>query len=696
MVAGLHIMHLAGPTQLRAIAPPPLSGETWLAPAGHRRGSIQGKLLFGFAIITSFTFLATSVAFLASKSLANKLYQIESNSLPPLLDLLAISRQASALAAVSASIARANSGAELETGMGDAAEFRTAMIANLAAIAGPHEGGAELKLLSSLIEDLSFGAVLLGNATAARISWREERLSLTAKAIRAHQKIFETLATNTDDANFSLTMALRRSASEAARQKDKNALMALSEKELPTLLALTDLRAETNLIIGILGEASQATERVQFVPIRDRLMASTYRVRGALKDLSTHPGAKQIATAVDELLALAEDSPIIYVRDQELAADERAWRLVREGREKEAKLTHAVEKAAAQSREAVSQLVSASNEEILVDSFFFTLLAASSIAVLVSAYLFIHRHITRRLSKLRSAIITVAGGDLAVAVPVDGNDELTDMGAAVETFKANALRLRELEAERARNFERANKALKAKSEFLANMSHELRTPMHAILSYAKLGVTSLGKIDSAELETYFANITKAGNRLLGLLNNLLDLAKLESGKMPLNKTLDDFSGVLEQAVLEMAPLMREKSLAIETNVSTSNPKFVFDKQRMIQVLINLLANAAKFSPNGGNIDVSVQDGKLPNGEEALWCSVADSGTSIPESELETVFDKFSQSSKTKTGAGGTGLGLAICREIVQAHGGRIWAANRQPNGVLLSFMVARNAGQQAS
>ena len=101
------------------------------------------------------------------------------------------------------------------------------------------------------------------------------------------------------------------------------------------------------------------------------------------------------------------------------------------------------------------------------------------------------------------------------------------MGAAVETFKANALRLRELEGERARNFERANKALKAKSEFLANMSHELRTPMHAILSYAKMGLTSLGNIDSAELETYFANITKAGNRLLGLLNNLLDLAKLE-------------------------------------------------------------------------------------------------------------------------------------------------------------------------
>ncbi len=104
----------------------------------HR--GIQCKLLFGFAIITCFTFLATSVAFFSSKSLANKLYQIESESLPPILDLLAISQRASALAAMSANIARANTGAELERAMGDATEFRSAMIANLAAIAGPPRG----------------------------------------------------------------------------------------------------------------------------------------------------------------------------------------------------------------------------------------------------------------------------------------------------------------------------------------------------------------------------------------------------------------------------------------------------------------------------------------------------------------------------------------------------------------------------
>ncbi len=696
MVAGQHIMRLVGATRLGAIAAAVPSRGACQAPANKRRGSIQGKLLLGFAILTSFGFLATSVASVSFRSLANKLYQIENKSLSPLMELLSISRQTAALSTMLTNIARAETGSELENAMAVAVEFRSVAIANLTAIPASREGAGELKLLRSLIEDLSFSVVLLGSATAERISLRSERLSLTAGAIKAHRKIYETLAPMADNANFNLTMALRQNAPDSSAERDKSALRALSETELPILLALADLRAETNLIAGILGEASLATERIQFVPLRDRLVASSYRTRSALKELSAYPGLNDLGPAVEDLLALAEDSPIIDVRDRELAADEKAWKLIRDSREKQAKLASAVETAAEHSREAVSQLVSDSNAEIAIGNRLLAVLSVSSIAVLVGAYLFIHWQITLRLRRLRSAIITVAHGNHTLAVPVDGNDELADMGAAVETFKANAMKLKELEAERAKNFERANQALKSKSECLANMSHELRTPMHAILSYAKMGVESVSNIEIVELETYFKNISKAGTRLLGLLNNLLDLAKLESGKMRFNKSLDDFSGVLEQTWLEMDPILKEKSLTITMNNSATNTKLIFDKQRMIQVMINLLANSAKFSSKGGSIDVSISDGKLPNGAEALCCSVADNGTSIPESELETVFDKFIQSTKTKTGAGGTGLGLAICREIVEAHGGKIWAENRKPKGVLLSFLIAKNACQQAS
>jgi signal transduction histidine kinase len=215
--------------------------------------------------------------------------------------------------------------------------------------------------------------------------------------------------------------------------------------------------------------------------------------------------------------------------------------------------------------------------------------------------------------------------------------------------------------------------------------------MHAVLSYAKLGVSSIAEMETDELETYFKNIQTAGTRLLGLLNNLLDLAKLEAGKMPFKKSPGNFGEVLDHTLIEIGPLIAEKSLKVITETTTKSTKAVFDKQRMIQVMVNLLSNAVKFSPPGGSIFISLSDVELPSGQDALRCSVADNGTSIPESELEAIFDKFIQSSRTKTGAGGTGLGLSICREIVEAHGGKISAANRQPKGVTLSFMIPRNA-----
>jgi signal transduction histidine kinase len=664
-------------------------GQRW-------RGTIQGKLLFGFAVITSFTILATSAAFITYRSLANEFYLIENDRLPPLLGLLGITRQTAALSGLLTNIARSENGAELENAMKDITGLRAAMIANLLAIPAGPERALQLKLLRSSVEALCFNGVLLGNATSERISLRFERLALMDDALKAHKKVFAVLAPLVDDANFNLTIKLRHHGSGSGAAEHEREVAALAEKELPLLGSLSDLRSEVNLIIGILGEASLASEQVQFVPLRDRLQASTDRARTALKELSAYSRIREIAPLVEDLLSYADSSPIISVRDRELSAGERGWRLVQEGRKLEGMLAVAVEAAASQSRLEVSELVSNSNREILTGSVFFVLLSVSSAGALVLAYIFIRRHITRRLSGLRSAIVSVAGGNLEVAVPSGGNDELSDMGAAVETFKANAKKLRELEAERTKNFERANAALKVKGEFLSNMSHELRTPMHAIMSYAKMGITSAKEANAAELETYYTNIGKAGARLLGLINNLLDLAKLESGKMPFSKVAGDFGGVLEQALLEMDPLFKEKSLTVSTDISSGSTRLIFDKQRMIQVMINLLANSAKFSPKGGSIDVSVRDGKLPNGEDALCCSVADSGAGIPENELEIVFDKFMQSSKTKTGAGGTGLGLAICREIVEAHGGRIWAANRRPNGAQFNFMIARNASRQAS
>ena len=263
--------------------------------------------------------------------------------------------------------------------------------------------------------------------------------------------------------------------------------------------------------------------------------------------------------------------------------------------------------------------------------------------------------------------------------------------AGLETATREAERQR-IQAERSRDEAEAARRVAvsanlAKSEFLANMSHELRTPMHAIISFANFGVEKIDRVDAAKLLHYFNNIKKSGSRLLVLLNDLLDLSKLEAGKMSMNRQRTDLGALIGEAVAEVEALARSRGIEVLPEVGGA-PAASIDSLRMLQVVRNLLSNAIKFTPDAGTVRIECEPlagtAELPAG---VQISVSDTGVGIPEHELETVFEKFVQSSKTKTGAGGTGLGLAICREIVAAHGGTIRASNNPAPDAGTTFRV---------
>jgi signal transduction histidine kinase len=227
--------------------------------------------------------------------------------------------------------------------------------------------------------------------------------------------------------------------------------------------------------------------------------------------------------------------------------------------------------------------------------------------------------------------------------------------------------------------DKAEESDRAKSDFLANMSHELRTPMHAILSFANFGlkdVTKLPEETPEKLRRYlgdhFTTIRESGTRLLGLINDLLDLSKLESGKMVMDTAIQPIQDVVQTVMTELAPLFDNKKLKFVHHV-LDQPSYysLYDKGRVLQVMRNILSNAIKFTPEEHSIYLFIEE------ETAHYrIIVDDEGMGIPDGELEAIFDKFIQSSKTKSGAGGTGLGLAICREIIQLHQGNIWAEHR--------------------
>jgi len=246
--------------------------------------------------------------------------------------------------------------------------------------------------------------------------------------------------------------------------------------------------------------------------------------------------------------------------------------------------------------------------------------------------------------------------------------------------------------------EEAERANHAKSEFLANMSHELRTPMHAILSYSEFGLKKSGTADREKLEQYFGRINTAGDRLLGMINDLLDLSKAEAGQLIFDFRPVELTAMINPVLSEYEALAEQRQLRIECRSAVDGLTIDMDSERMGQVMRNLVSNALKFSPAGGAIAILCAESALDDGQRqvpALSVVVADEGEGIPPDELESVFDKFVQSSRHAKGSGGTGLGLAISREIVEAHGGRIRAFNNDGGGASFEVRIPLSREQRS-
>jgi PAS domain S-box-containing protein len=299
----------------------------------------------------------------------------------------------------------------------------------------------------------------------------------------------------------------------------------------------------------------------------------------------------------------------------------------------------------------------------------------------------------------------------------DGNNRVTRMAGSIsditELRRAQSEliehrdHLQELVAQRTTRLDQAliesRAATQAKSEFLANMSHELRTPMHAILSFSELGRRRSEGASDEKINLFFSRIAQSADRLLHLIDDLLDLSKLEAGRMDLNYRQTSLPTLIQGVHSQLESLIQQRNLQFEFVSCPEAEQMFVDPKRIEQVIHNLLSNAIKFSPAGGSIRITLSNEQLPRGRRledqgfyfpAVSMRIADSGPGIPPDELESVFGKFIQSSNTKTGAGGTGLGLAICQEIVSRHRGTIIAANNIGGGASFIVTLPANCSQE--
>ena len=276
------------------------------------------------------------------------------------------------------------------------------------------------------------------------------------------------------------------------------------------------------------------------------------------------------------------------------------------------------------------------------------------------------------IQRIDSRLAAIASGDFSGHVDVTNRDELGALAANVNRMNDELRRLyREVET-----------ASQHKSDFLANMSHELRTPLNAIIGFSQvLREGMVGDVNEKQTE-YLDDILSSGQHLLSLINDVLDLSKVEAGQVELQVAPFSLQDALERGVSMVREQATTEGVQVTLHKNGSLDVVSGDERRMSQVIFNLLSNAVKFTPTGGQVDVSAT---RINGE--MRVSVADSGPGIAAEDLDRIFEEFQQTEAGARQLEGTGLGLALSKRFVEMHGGRIWCESEVGKGSTFEFTL---------
>lgn len=323
--------------------------------------------------------------------------------------------------------------------------------------------------------------------------------------------------------------------------------------------------------------------------------------------------------------------------------------------------------------------------EALINRVSLMVFIVSSLIALSLIY-FLIRYTQRSLSQLRRGTREWSKGNLAHRIWISGKGDLAQLA---DSFNAMAERLDASLEQANEERQRANKANQAKSSFLANMSHELRTPMNAIIGYSEMLLEDIedgAELDPDEISSDLGKINAAGKHLLGLINDVLDLSKVESGKMGIYNEVTDLGQLINDVTTTVQPMVIKYENTLETVLELEDTEIRTDVTKFRQILMNLLSNAAKFTRKG---TITVKATRfMEDGVDMLGVSILDTGIGMSGDQLERVFEEFTQADDSTTREfGGTGLGLAICKKFSELMQGRIEVESTPGEGTCFTFFV---------
>lgn len=661
--------------------------------------SIQKKLLAAFLLVAAMSVGSAAVAWLSVADSTAKLERVVENDLRAVAVAQGLANDVAVFSTATRGFAHVRSQSESARLVSDLEEHLEAMSDRIELLDSLGFDAASIATLRARITGLSVNLDIQRRLSAASIA-EDERLSEAVSALWvAHRRFIEVAQPRIEAGYGALLIQGNRIITDlrdaATIEEGRDGIVdTVSRIGLDTLInrlavesrANLEIVSAAHLVVGLLNEAANAADASRVHELRAQFSAAQGWLRRMQTDLGeAEPAGQQILEQAAPIFAFGTGVQSIFqLRLNQLGWEGSLARAASQSQHLASGLSSHVSSLVARASETAGTASTELSDSLWRARVVQTIAAALAVAVaLLVGWGYVGRRVIGRLGALRSAMERQAQGQ-AAPIPVDGVDEIGAMARALTSFVDQrrqaevALRVAKFEAEQAN---------KAKSTFLAAMSHELRTPLNAVLGFSEMiRDRYYGPIGDVRYSEYAGDIYASGRYLLDLINDILDIAKIEAGKMTIAPEPIELSDLVSAALRLVGERAERSAVSLSTQLADGIPVLLADPRAIKQVLFNLLSNAIKFTDSGGQVAVQADSDAAG---EWVEISVRDTGCGIPADMIETVFRPFERVDNgfDPSTERGTGLGLPLAKGLVELHGGTIAIASTVGAGTTVTVRL---------